>query len=959
MSKIKKVYITLIGVIIFVLLSSAGIFGILAQAEENSITINLNGGFIIENSTYSTEDFTASVSGDYIELTHENVLEMFKNGENYRYIYGLAKDDFRGKTPSLTFHKTGVINITGESVWVNEDGTYLPVYNKVIPGGVLFGLFIDENSNGVPDESEKLYRYGDMMPVSVGMTISCYYETNMYFRSYSETDAHSKVELVDAFIEKPVEDIELISIQDLQPLQSDLVRIGNAAFNEPGVNITYIEFPETVKEIGDWVFRLTGLKKITGYKNLENIGVRPLQNMEAPSDRVILSENIYGLHRDCLYWGDPNQTVVIVFTGDVSLQGYDGDNYTFLCRDGLSVRNPLGNMKQYIYVPYGQTKNYYPTYETYVATMKKEGHVSDGSYLTPATEWRFNTDDSGDYLKIREYHEIVFDLNGGNIDGKTSIEPTQMDARAVSVMGRGYDNREKKELNLRGENEVLRQDVNHLTAKYTLPNEAAQDLSLLKALRPQNPEKEGQVFVGWKDQNDVLWTDEDWEQGGRTDTTYGKTVTLTAVWADPATVKIVSNTQQQYEDRILYVGAKLDKEILPDPDKINYKVFVGWYDTADFSGEMWNFDTDVVSGDMTLYACWDNATYHAKLFINGGTVCGKTSDDFVTVDFKYGEGEVIPVPERNGYSFDGWYENNLFTGEKVTNFSKTLVSPEYYAKWTELQITKKIEYILYGGTNASGNKEYYIVGEDTYLEEPTKEGFKFDGWYLSDVFIYEDQITNISKNFNTDIVLYAKFIPLKKYVVQYFDCGDGKTSDIYYEGQTLLLEMPQKDGYEFAGWYIYSDFVGEPIISLYGSGDNSEINLYAKWMPIKTSKINYDLSGAKLSDNAKASYRHGEVYYLPVPTKEGYKFIGWYTTSDFAEGTEISYIDANRDSDINVYACFEKISDDSINSSANGEKNYVGLMVFSVILIVAVTAVGTYFAIRLSHKKTNEQTKGD
>jgi len=937
----------------FTMIGALGAAGTV-KAEENTLTVNLNGGFIVENSVCGTSDFSVSYSGNSIELTRENVVNLFKNGENARFVYGLAEENFRGKTPALVFHQTGVVNISGESVAVNGDGTYLPLANKVLPGGTLFGLFYDENGNGIPDENEVLYRRGDVMPIRSGTTISCYYETNMYFRPLS-SDIRGEVELVDGFIEKPTENIDTISARDLQPLQNDLVKIGNAAFNEPGKKIDYIELPDTVTMIGDRVFRNTSAKKVYGLERVTSFGDTTMYNTAAPTEPLVLSENVSGIYRDSLYWSNAKEVVTIIFTGDVAAQGYDGDTYTFLCRDGLSRTNPLGNMKQYVYVPYGQTKNYYPTYETYVATMRKSGHEHSGN-ANAQSEWRFNTDSSRDYLKMREYHVISFDLNGGNIDGKTELPITRMDARAVSVMGRTFDSETKTELNLREEDEVLRKDKDTIAATYTLPNVAAQDLRALKATKPENPVKEGKVFVGWQDENGVLWTDEEWERGGRSDVSYGATVKLTAKWADPVTVKIVSNTNQTYSDIQSYVGAKLSAKILPDPNPINYKVFDGWYTSADFSGEIWDFSVNEVAADTTLYAKWKNATFNAQLHVNGGYINGKTSEYFVYAPFVYGEGAQIPVPERNGYNFGGWFENDAFSGEPVTNFSKTSATLIYYAKWESANIVKRIDYILDGGENSSDNPSEYTVGGKVYFSDAVKKGCRFEGWYPNSQFVYEERVTMIGSDSAEDIVLYAKFVALKKYTVTYIDGGENGNAECFYEGETFLLSNPAKKGYTFAGWYEYSDFYGEPIIALFGNTETTEITLYAKWNATKTSKIKYETNGADLSESAQSKYKHGEIYYLPVPVKGGYRFIGWYTSADYTEGTEISYIGSDVTEDITVYARFEKMKNDAGKTPENDKKSYGGLVVAGLLSFIAVTIIGTCALVTVSKMRTKKQS---
>lgn len=66
-------------------------------------------------------------------------------------------------------------------------------------------------------------------------------------------------------------------------------------------------------------------------------------------------------------------------------------------------------------------------------------------------------------------------------------------------------------------------------------------------------------------------------------------------------------------------------------------------------------------------------------------------------------------------------------------------------------------------------------------------------------------------------------------------------------------------------------------------------------------KIIYELNGGTNSNSNPNSYYPGNKITLQSPTKYGYNFEGWYTTSNFS-GTAISYIDSSVDGDIKLYA---------------------------------------------------------
>ena len=123
---------------------------------------------------------------------------------------------------------------------------------------------------------------------------------------------------------------------------------------------------------------------------------------------------------------------------------------------------------------------------------------------------------------------------------------------------------------------------------------------------------------------------------------------------------------------------------------------------------------------------------------------------------------------------------------------------------------------------------------------------------------------------------------------------------VEYSGDGVPLpETPSKAGYVFAGWY-YDEAFTRPY-------DNQKITadtqLYAKMEAINYS-IMYNIQGWG-EVNGKLSYTIAdETYTLPIPTRTGYNFIGWYDNSNFT-GEPITEIPQGSMGDKTYYAKFE------------------------------------------------------
>ena len=106
------------------------------------------------------------------------------------------------------------------------------------------------------------------------------------------------------------------------------------------------------------------------------------------------------------------------------------------------------------------------------------------------------------------------------------------------------------------------------------------------------------------------------------------------------------------------------------------------------------------------------------------------------------------------------------------------------------------------------------------------------------------------------------------------------TQDVKYEGKATEPAAPEKEGCEFTGWYLNEndEFDFNTIIT-------ADTTLTAKWK-LNTYTVTFDPNGGSVDPTSKTvtfSEPYGE---LPVPTRKGYTFDGWYTEAE--EGTVVT-----------------------------------------------------------------------
>ena len=122
--------------------------------------------------------------------------------------------------------------------------------------------------------------------------------------------------------------------------------------------------------------------------------------------------------------------------------------------------------------------------------------------------------------------------------------------------------------------------------------------------------------------------------------------------------------------------------------------------------------------NLNFYAKWTANTYTVTFDANGGTI----NNGDVT-EYTYGVGATLPTDvTREGYAFDGWYEQSDFSGSKVTKITATDTGDKtYYAKW--LSTDAGVASVSVNGVvgNISGNQITVTLPPNSALPDGTDD----------------------------------------------------------------------------------------------------------------------------------------------------------------------------------------------------------------------------------------------
>ena len=292
--------------------------------------------------------------------------------------------------------------------------------------------------------------------------------------------------------------------------------------------------------------------------------------------------------------------------------------------------------------------------------------------------------------------------------------------------------------------------------------------------------------------------------------------------------------------------------------------------------------------------------YQIKYELNGGQFV----DEYTPV-YSYVSGDqAITLPgadavTRNGYTFDGWYENEDLSGQACTVIASGSTGPKtFYAKWTAK--TYRVTLETNGGTIVGSGLTEYTCGQGAEL--PTnveKSGYTFAGWYENDRF-EGSAVTAISDTEYGDKTYYAKWTA-NTYSIT-FNTNGGTIKGNYVTGYSYGkgAELPtdvEKSGYTFAGWYGNEQLTGSAATAI-SNTEYGDKTYYAKWTA-NTYSVKLHLNGGNLADGVSdiTAYTYGNSIELPDRSeivRSGYMFSGWYADEGFKDGpyTEISSTDS-------------------------------------------------------------------
>lgn len=551
-------------------------------------------------------------------------------------------------------------------------------------------------------------------------------------------------------------------------------------------------------------------------------------------------------------------------TGDVNIiHSVNKKNIIIGSIIGIVLLLAVVSILLYFYIPrspeLSSSKNFVINPETSTATCSVDNNITQLSlndeFIVPMTnEWSLYSDING----LNEIKSKLVELNIGDNTFYVIVKNSTGNSKIYTI--------------------TIRRKPMYTIKFNTNGGQSIVDKTIQEGdlLTYQEPVREGYIFNGW---------DYDFSKPIESN------ITINASWiAKNLEITYWANngTENNVIQEVIYDG----ETYLKGEDEFYLKGYslIGWNTNQDGSGISYSnnlyFKNYNIPENLTLYAQWKINKYDIQIDKNmnsAGQVYGEGS-------YNYQSTQTISIETNDGYTWLGWYTVEGDLVSTATSLSITLDDFDVYyiAKWkaNEYDVFLNVE----SGDTLQIDTIKIIYGNEFVLPKATKYEASFIGWFDENNVQYTDSDGNSIKDWDiaNNTTLYAHY-KLNEYEVN-LTVNNEKAGNVFGNGfkeySTIVeISATTNNGYNFVGWYNESNLLSTNLTYSF-TMPNYSITYTAKWEENPyTLTLNVN-NGDILEENTKiVIFDHS--YTLPIPTRNGYNFEGWYLGQN-ASGTQLT-----------------------------------------------------------------------
>ncbi|MCL2069586.1 MAG: SUMF1/EgtB/PvdO family nonheme iron enzyme [Treponema sp.] len=318
--------------------------------------------------------------------------------------------------------------------------------------------------------------------------------------------------------------------------------------------------------------------------------------------------------------------------------------------------------------------------------------------------------------------------------------------------------------------------------------------------------------------------------------------------------------------------------------------FAGWF-TASSGGREWNFATDTVNGNMTLYARWGSPPITVTFNANNGIPLPERQ--ILASGAKVVEPEPLryfdPASPSTALGFGGWWTlDGSISGDwgREWNFATDTVSGNMtlHAKWDLPHYS--VEFRANGGLPAPPSQDLISGARAVEPLVMGREGHGFGGWFTTPGFSPGTE-WNFSSTVTEDLVLYARWVTFSWTVRIYININETRTENVPHGERANQPSIQSSAANAFLGWFTTSNFAPGSEWS-FDTPVTGDLNIYGRWTDqnIFVARFMTAYTGGTIHEEQGVFIPDvGNGYATEPATRPaappGYSFAGWYSgTSD-------------------------------------------------------------------------------
>lgn len=175
-------------------------------------------------------------------------------------------------------------------------------------------------------------------------------------------------------------------------------------------------------------------------------------------------------------------------------------------------------------------------------------------------------------------------------------------------------------------------------------------------------------------------------------------------------------------------------------------------------------------------------------------------------------------------------------------------------------------FVTNGGTEVAAMEEVTSVES---APATTRDGYTFAGWYTDEALT---EAAQFPFTLTADTTFYAKWTK-NEYTATFVTNGGSAVASItgsVVEGAPAST----REFYALEGWYLDEGLTQKAQFPYEMSGNTT---FYAKWtLAENAAVVTFDYAGGNGTETSRIVTKGGKVGELPVPTRAGFEFVGWF-----------------------------------------------------------------------------------